>query len=81
MVSPSTWVGDSVGHIGTMGLVLICGGVSFLGLVALIGLGVLLLKLGVIAQYALKREPEHKAATYSLDQSREARYEGEPDRE
>lgn len=55
----------------------ICLGV--LGLGGLVGLVILLLKLGVIGQYALKQEPEEVDAEYSLGQSREARYEGEPD--
>ena len=48
-----------------------------LGLGGIAGLVVLLLKLGVIGQYALKQEPEEIDAEYSLGQSREARYEGE----
>lgn len=48
-----------------------------LGLGGIVGLVVLLLKLGVIGQYALKQEPEEVDAEYSLSQSREARYEGE----
>jgi hypothetical protein len=48
-----------------------------LGLGGIVGLVVLLLKLGVIGQYALKQEPEEIDAEYSLSQSREARYEGE----
>jgi hypothetical protein len=48
-----------------------------LGLGGIVGLVVLLLKLGVIGQYALKQEPEEIDAEYSLGQSREARYEGE----
>ena len=50
-----------------------------LGLGGIVGLVVLLLKLGVIGQYALKQEPEEVDAEYSLSQSREARYEGEPE--
>lgn len=50
-----------------------------LGLGGIVGLVVLLLKLGVIGQYALKQEPEEIDAEYSLNQSREARYEGEPE--
>lgn len=52
-----------------------------LGLGGIVGLAVLLLKLGVIGQYALKQEPDQVDAEYSLSQSREARYEGEPDAE
>jgi hypothetical protein len=48
-----------------------------LGLGGIVGLVVLLLKLGVIGQYALKQESEEIDAEYSLNQSREARYEGE----
>jgi len=54
-----------------------CLGILVLGGIA--GLVVLLLKLGVIGQYALKKEPEGIDAEYSLSQSREARYEGEPE--
>ena len=50
-----------------------------LGLGGIVGFVVLLLKLGVIGQYALKQEPEEIDAEYSLSQSREARYEGEPE--
>lgn len=57
----------------------VCLGVLGLGTIA--GLVILLLKLGVIGQYALKQEPEEVDAEYSLSQSREARYEGEPDAE
>lgn len=53
--------------------------VGILGLGGIAGLVVLLLKLGVIGQYALKQEPEEVDAEYSLSQSREARYEGEPE--
>lgn len=52
-----------------------------MGLLAIAGLVVLLLKLGVIGQYALKKEPEEIDAEYSLNQSHEARYEGEPGEE
>ena len=55
--------------------------VGLLGLGGLVGLAVLLLKLGVIGQYALKQEPEEVGGQYTLSQSREARYEGEPDAE
>lgn len=54
---------------------------GILGLGGIVGLAVLLLKLGVIGQYALKQEAEEIDAQYSLSQSREARYEGEPDAE
>ena len=54
-----------------------CLGVFGLG--GIVGLVVLLLKLGVIGQYALKQEPEEVDAEYSLSQSREARHEGEPE--
>jgi len=57
------------------------GCLGLLGLGGIVGLAVLLLKLGVIGQYALKQEPEEIDAEYSLGQSREARYEGEPDEE
>ena len=55
--------------------------IGFLGLGGLVVLVVLLLKLGVVGQYALKREPEEIDGQYTLSQSREARYEGEPDAE
>jgi len=60
-------------------LALFCLGV--LGLGGIVGFVLLLLKLGVIGQYALKREPEEIDAEYTLGQSREARYEGGPDAE
>lgn len=44
---------------------------------ALIGLVVLLLKLGVILHYATKPEPQDTARDYSLDESHESRQEGE----
>jgi hypothetical protein len=47
-------------------------GVGLLGLGGLAGIVVLLLKLGVIGQYAFKEEPEEIDAEYTLDQSREA---------
>jgi Na+-transporting methylmalonyl-CoA/oxaloacetate decarboxylase gamma subunit len=52
-----------------------------LGLGGIAGLVVLLLKLGVIGQYALKQEAEEIDAEYSINQSREVRYEGEPKEE
>ena len=55
-----------------------CLGVFGLG--GIVGLVVLLLKLGVIGQYALKQEQKEIDAEYTLSQSREARYEGEPDK-
>jgi hypothetical protein len=46
-----------------------------LGLLAALGVGaVVLLKLGVIAQYAFKEEPPNDGS-YSLDQSHEAKEE------
>jgi len=60
---------------------LVACGIGFLGLGGLVGLVVLLLKLGVVGQYALKQEPEEIDGQYTLSQSREARYEGEPDAE
>jgi hypothetical protein len=65
--------------ITTLLVTAVCLGV--LGLLAIVGLVVLLLKLGVIGQYALKKEPEEIDAEYSLNQSHEARYEGEPSEE
>ena len=63
----------------TLPLILLAAcGLGLLGLGGIAGLVVLLLKLGVIGQYALKREPEEVDAEYTLDQSREARYEEEP---
>jgi hypothetical protein len=62
-------------------LLLVVCGAGILGLGAIAGLIVLLLKLGVIGQYALKQEPEEIDAEYSLSQSREARYEEEPEEE
>ena len=61
-------------------LLVVCGA-GILGLGGVAGLIILLLKLGVIGQYALKQEPEEIDAEYSLSQSHEARYEGEPDAE
>lgn len=58
-------------------LLITAGCLSLLVLGGIVGLVVLLLKLGVIGQYALKQEPEEMDAEYSLSQSREARYEGE----
>ena len=58
-------------------LLITAGCLSLLVLGGIVGLVVLLLKLGVIGQYALKQEPEEIDAEYSLGQSREARYEGE----
>lgn len=62
--------------ITTLLLAVVCLGV--LGLGTIVGLIVLLFKLGVIGQYALKHEPEEVDAEYSLSQSHEARYEGGP---
>ncbi len=67
------------GNLLTLLAVASCLGITVLG--GIFGLGILLLKLGVIGQYALKQEPEEIDAEYSLSQSREARYEGEPDAE
>jgi hypothetical protein len=53
-------------------------GLGLLGLGGIAGFVILLLKLGVIGQHALKQEPEEVDAEYTLDQSREAHYEGEP---
>jgi hypothetical protein len=64
-----------------LSLLLAAGCIGLLGLAGIVGLVVLLLKLGVIGQYALKEEAEEIDAEYSLSQSREARYEGEPDTE
>lgn len=55
--------------------------VGILGLGGIVGFVVLLLKLGVIGQYAFKQETEEIDAEYTLGQSREARYEGEADAE
>jgi len=60
-------------------LALGCAGL--LGVGVILGLVVLLLKLGVIGQYAFKQEPEEIDAEYSLSQSHEARYEGESSEE
>ncbi len=65
--------------ITTLLVAAVCLGIF--GLAAIAGLVVLLLKLGVIGQYALKKEPEEIVAEYSLSQSREARYEREPSEE
>jgi hypothetical protein len=68
-----------VASITTLLLAVVCLGV--LGLGTIVGLIVLLLKLGVIGQYALQQESEEIDAEYSLGQSHEARYEGEPGEE
>ena len=70
---------ESVPILSTALLTVCCLGI--LGLGGTLGLVILLLKLGVIGQYALKQEPEEIDAEYTLSQSREARYEGEPDTE
>jgi hypothetical protein len=67
--------------VNLLTLLAAAGCLVLLGLGGIVGLVVLLLKLGVIGQYALKQEPEEIDAEYSLSQSREARYEGEPDEE
>lgn len=61
---------ESVTALPLMLLGLVCLGI--LGLGGIVGLIVLLLKLGVIGQYALKKEPPEIDADYTLDQSREA---------
>ncbi len=50
---------------------------AIVGGAALVGLVVLLLKLGVIVHYATKPEPPDTARDYSLDESHESRQEGE----
>ncbi|UCC64390.1 MAG: hypothetical protein JSV36_04845 [Anaerolineae bacterium] len=65
----------------SIALLAACCVIGFLGLGGLVGLVVLLLKLGIIGQYALKQEPQEIDGQYTLSQSREARYEGEPDAE
>jgi len=59
------------------GPALMCGSgllavlVLFVLLLALAGLIILLLKLGVIFHYATKQEPEGQSSEYSLEQSKE----------
>jgi len=67
---------ESVAALPMIFLSIVCLGV--LGLGGVVGVVLLLLKLGVIGQYALKQEPKEIDAEYSLNQSRESRYE-EPD--
>lgn len=50
-----------------------------IGLVALAGLIVLLVKLGVIVHYAAKPEPQDMSADYRLDDSRASAPQGEHD--
>lgn len=50
---------------------------AIIGLIALAGLIVLLVKLGVIAHYAAKTEPQDASGDYTLDESRAANSAGE----